>query len=110
MRRCILKSNRLTDAEKDNIKEQLVADIERNESVALEMSAFNKETDDTLKQWSNDCLKTAEKKVQQIRKLSLIGIILRWGFLIWELIFSFLLFIVLILVDFVLFLLHYVVR
>ena len=43
MRRNIkIKSNHLTDAENDNIKEQIIADIQWNETVALN-------TDDTLK-------------------------------------------------------------
>ena len=45
MRRYIIKSNRLTDAEKDNIKELVVADIQRNESAALKMNAVNNEID-----------------------------------------------------------------
>ena len=45
VRRYAIRSNRLTDAEKDNIKEQVVVNIQRNESVALEMDAVNKEKD-----------------------------------------------------------------
>ena len=37
----IIKSNHLTDVEKDNIKEQLAADIPWNESIALEINAEN---------------------------------------------------------------------
>ena len=46
VRRYILKSNPLTDAGKD-IKEQVIVDIQRNESVAIEMNAVNNEIDNT---------------------------------------------------------------
>ena len=38
----------LTDAEKDNIKEQGCADIQWNKTVALEINAVDNETDNTL--------------------------------------------------------------
>ena len=41
-----------------NNKEQVVADFQRNETVALEMSAVNNDIDNTLKQSSNECMKT----------------------------------------------------
>ena len=41
MRRYIVKSNHLKDAEKYNIKELIVADMKQNESVALEMNAVD---------------------------------------------------------------------
>ena len=50
----MIRSNRLTNAEKDSIKEQVTADIQRNETVAFEMNAANNEADNTLKQSSND--------------------------------------------------------
>ena len=53
MKRYIITSNRLKDAEKVYIKEQMFADIHWNERVALEMNA-----DNTLKQLSNDWMKT----------------------------------------------------
>ena len=37
--------------------EHLFADIQWNESIALEMDAFNQEPDNTLNQSSNDCMK-----------------------------------------------------
>ena len=46
LRRYILKSKHLTDAEKDSIKGHVVADIQRNESVVLENNAGNNETDE----------------------------------------------------------------
>ena len=46
VRRYILKTNCLTDAE----KEQVLADTQRNESVTIEMNTFYNETDNTLKQ------------------------------------------------------------
>ena len=52
--RYIVKINRLRVAEKESIKEQVVADIQRTENVALEINAVNKETDYKLKQSSND--------------------------------------------------------
>ena len=58
MRRYIIKSKCVTDDEKDNIKEKVLVDIQRNESVALKMNALNKETDNSLKQSSDDCMKT----------------------------------------------------
>ena len=48
----------MTDAEKDNIKEQVAANMQRNESVPLEMNAINNETDNVLKQSSNNFMKT----------------------------------------------------
>ena len=54
----IIKSNHLRDAEKDNIKEKVVVDIQRNESVELEMNAINNETNKTLKQSNNHWMKT----------------------------------------------------
>ena len=63
VRTYILKSNRLTETEKDSIKEQVVANIQQNESVALEMNVVNDETDNTLKQSSNDCMKIQQLKM-----------------------------------------------
>ena len=54
----MIKSIRLTDAEKDNIKELVTADIQINETLALEMNAVNNETVNVLKQSSNDCMET----------------------------------------------------
>ena len=54
----IIKSNHLRDAEKDNIKEKVVVDIQQNESVELEMNAINNETNKTLKQSNNHWMKT----------------------------------------------------
>ena len=51
-----LQATGLTDAEQDNIKEQEIADTQWNKSVALEMNTLN-ETDNTLKQSNNDCIK-----------------------------------------------------
>ena len=62
MRRHIIKSNRLTDFEKDNIKEQVIADIQRNEIVALKMNAANNKTKDISKQSSNNCRKIPATK------------------------------------------------
>ena len=45
----ILKSNRLTEAEKDIIK-QVIANIQRDESVALKINVINHKTDKWLKQ------------------------------------------------------------
>ena len=59
VRSYIYKSNRLTDMEKDSIKEQLIPDIQRNKSVTLEMNTVNNETDCKLKQSSNEHIKTS---------------------------------------------------
>ena len=59
MRRYIIKSNHLTDVEKDNVKEQVVAHIQRNKNVALKINRVDNETDYTLKQLNNDCMKTS---------------------------------------------------
>ena len=37
---------------------KIIADIQRNETVGLEMIAVNNETDNTFKQSSKDCMKT----------------------------------------------------
>ena len=52
-----IKSNCLKDTEKDNIKEQVVANIQLNKTASLEINAVNNETDDTLKQTGNDYMK-----------------------------------------------------
>ena len=57
MRRYIIKSNCLTGIEKDNIKEQVIADIQGNESVAPEINTVNNGRDNTLKQSGNDYMK-----------------------------------------------------
>ena len=54
----ILKSHCLTDAEKQSIKELVIHYIQLDECVAIEMNAVNNETDNTLKQSKNDCMKT----------------------------------------------------
>ena len=58
MKRYIIKSNRSTDTEKDNLKEQVIADIQRNEIVTLEINAVNNETDNILKESNNGFKKT----------------------------------------------------
>ena len=60
MRRYNTKSNRLIDAVKDNVQEHVVTDIQRNEILELEMDAININTNNTLKQLSNNCMKTQE--------------------------------------------------
>ena len=45
----IIKNNCLTNAENDNIQEPVVADIERNETVELDIRAVKKETNSTIK-------------------------------------------------------------
>ena len=57
-RRYNIKTNYLKDAEKD-IKEQVVADIQRNERVAFEMNAGYNGSDNGLKQSSDNCVKTS---------------------------------------------------
>ena len=42
---------------KDNIKEQVIAYIQRNETVGHEINAVYNETDNKLKQSSNECMK-----------------------------------------------------
>ena len=49
VRRYIIKSSRLTDAEGDKIKELIVTEIQQNEPEALERNTVNNETDNTLK-------------------------------------------------------------
>ena len=62
MKEDIFKKRRLIDAEKDCIKEQVVANIQRNESVAFDIHAGYYKTDNTLKQANNDCVKTSATK------------------------------------------------
>ena len=41
----------------NNVKGQVIADVQQIENVALEMNIVNTETDNTLKQSSNDSMK-----------------------------------------------------
>ena len=45
--RYIIRSHRLTDAEKDIIKELAVSDVQQNESVTFKINAVNNETNTT---------------------------------------------------------------
>ena len=45
VRRYLLKSNYLTDTEKDSIEKQVVADIQQNKSITLEMNTVKNDTD-----------------------------------------------------------------
>ena len=65
MRRYIIKSNLLENAENYNIIEQVVRFIQRNEIVTLEMNAVNNETNNTLKQSSNSRMKSPATKNEQ---------------------------------------------
>ena len=56
--------NHLTDAEKDSIKEQVVADIQGNKH-ALEMDEVKDERDNTLKQSSNDYMRSQKQKTHK---------------------------------------------
>ena len=62
VRRYIIKSNCLTDAEKDSIKEQVITDIQQNESIVLKMNEINNETDNTI-QLNKDCMKLQHQKM-----------------------------------------------
>ena len=57
----LIKSSRLTDAEKD-IKEQEVTNFQQNETIVLEMNVVNDEIDNTLKQSSNYFMKTPARE------------------------------------------------
>ena len=58
VRRYYIKINCLTEAEKDDFKEQTVADIQLNDNVALKMNAVNIQTDDSLEQSTHNSVKT----------------------------------------------------
>ena len=49
VRRCIVESNHWTNAKKDIIKEQVVADIQQNENLTLLMNTVNNKTDNAAK-------------------------------------------------------------
>ena len=69
VRRYIIKDNSLTEAENDYMKEQVVADIQWNETVSLEMNTVNNITDNILKieQWLYENSSNL-KWLQQIRE------------------------------------------
>ena len=62
VRRYIIKIKCWTDAEKDGIKEPIAADIQRNESIELEMNSINNVLFDTFKHSGNEYMKPSKKK------------------------------------------------
>ena len=52
---------------KDNIQDQVVTVIQRNENIVLEMNTGNNEMENALKQSSNCCMKTPAKENEYIK-------------------------------------------
>ena len=62
-----LKTTAENMLKKDNIKDELDADIQRNKSAVLEMNAVNNETDNTSKQSSKEFMKTPVTEMEHYK-------------------------------------------